>query len=139
MPSFHSSSLWNKKPGRSDQEQPPKRGLTTDLDLASGLLCFGPENNDKCCTATAQCYSHIASGERQGSLNVCLRIHVKRPKFSHSQALMYQALMYSRARHFVFLRALCTKHLRIMCSRDICAQVSIATLDPHLINISINT
>lgn len=72
MPSFHSSSLWNKKPGRSDQEQPPKRGLITDLGLASGLVCFGPENNDRCCRATAQCYSHIASGERQGSLNVSM-------------------------------------------------------------------
>lgn len=58
MPSFHRSSWWNKKPDRSDQEQPPKLGLTTDLDLASGFLCFGPENNDKRFRATGQCYSH---------------------------------------------------------------------------------
>ena len=116
MPSFHSSSLWNKKPGRSDQEQPPQRGLITDLDLASGLLCFGPENNDKCCRATAQCYSHIASGERQGSLNVSMFKNLRQEVWVQPWP---SRLMYSRAGHFVFLRALCTKTLRIMCSRHI--------------------
>lgn len=116
MPSFHSSSLWNKKPGRSDQEQLPKPGLTTDLDLASGLLYFAPENNDKCCRATAQCYSHIASGERQGSLNVSMFKNLRQEVWVQPWP---SRLMYSRAGHFVFLRALCTKTLRIMCSRHI--------------------
>ena len=92
MPSFHSSSLWNKKPGRSDQEQLPKRGLTTDLDLASRFLCFGPENNGKCFRSMTQCYNHTAFGERQGRFIVSIftaQIYVKRFGSSTGQDFVY--------------------------------------------------
>lgn len=108
MPSFHSSSQWNKRPGRSDEEQPPKRGLTIDLDLASGFLCFGPENNGKRFRATVECCSHTAFGERQGSFNANSVFTARIKVFGSSTA---QAFVYSLTRPFVFPWALCTKNL----------------------------